>query len=365
MTSLCSIEEVVEEARQGRMFILVDAEERENEGDLVIPAQHCDAAAVNFMAAHGRGLICLALTARRVRELGLPKMARRNLSRHKTAFTVSIEAREGVASGISAHDRAHTIATAIDRNKSGADIVSPGHVFPLIGREGGVLARAGHTEAAIDIARLAGLYPAGVICEVMREDGAMARLPELLEFAARHGLKIAAIADLMAWRRRHDRIADMPHASSGEKAMRPHVVLVEADFYPDITAELVEGAVAALEKAGVSHERIKVAGALEIPAAIALRRDALPHADGFVALGCVIRGQTGHYEIVAGESARGLMTLSLDGVVIGNGVLTVDDRSQAMARAVSKDKGGDAARACLRLLAIAAGEGEGGVSADG
>ena len=153
MTSLCSIEEVVEEARQGRMFILVDAEERENEGDLVIPAQHCDAAAVNFMATHGRGLICLALTARRVRELGLPKMARRNLSRHKTAFTVSIEAREGVASGISAHDRAHTIATAIDRNKGGADIVSPGHVFPLIGRVGGVLARAGHTEAAIDIAR--------------------------------------------------------------------------------------------------------------------------------------------------------------------------------------------------------------------
>lgn len=370
MTSLCSIEEVVEEARQGRMFILVDAEERENEGDLVIPAQHCDAAAVNFMATHGRGLICLALTARRVRELGLPKMARRNLSRHKTAFTVSIEAREGVASGISAHDRAHTIATAIDRNKGGADIVSPGHVFPLIGRAGGVLARAGHTEAAIDIARLAGLYPAGVICEIMREDGAMARLPELLEFADRHGLKVAAIADLMAWRRRHDRIGKTPRASGGranlgENAVPPHVVLVEADFYPDITAKLVEGAVAALEQAGVSHERIQVAGALEIPAAIALRRDTLPQADGFVALGCVIRGETGHYEIVAGESARGLMTLSLDGVVIGNGVLTVDDRTQALVRAGSRDKGGDAARACLRLLAIAGGKGEEGVSADG
>jgi len=205
---LSPINEIIEEARNGRMFILVDDEERENEGDLVIPAQMATPEAVNFMAKYGRGLICLSLSSQRVRELQLPPMARHNASRHQTAFTVSIEAREGVTTGISASDRARTIATAIDPTKDHTDIATPGHIFPLEGRDGGVLVRAGHTEAAVDIARLAGLNPSGVICEIMNEDGTMARLPDLVEFAQRHGLKIGTIADLIAYRLRHDRIVE-------------------------------------------------------------------------------------------------------------------------------------------------------------
>jgi 3,4-dihydroxy 2-butanone 4-phosphate synthase / GTP cyclohydrolase II len=201
---LSSIEEIIEDARKGRMFILVDAEDRENEGDLVIPAQMANAEAINFMARFGRGLICLALTKDRADELHLELMARSNQSRHTTNFTVSIEAREGITTGISAHDRAHTIATAIDPEKGPRDIVSPGHVFPLVAREGGVLVRAGHTETAVDIARLAGLYPAGVICEIMNDDGTMARMPDLMAFAQFHGLKIGTIADLIAYRRKYD-----------------------------------------------------------------------------------------------------------------------------------------------------------------
>ncbi|MEK7245927.1 MAG: 3,4-dihydroxy-2-butanone-4-phosphate synthase, partial [Pseudomonadota bacterium] len=191
---LSSIAEIIEEARNGRMFVLVDDEERENEGDLVVPAQMATPEAINFMAKYGRGLICLSLTSRRVAELKLPAMARHNASRHQTAFTVSIEAHEGVTTGISASDRARTIAVAIDPGKGPADIATPGHVFPLEARDGGVLVRAGHTEAAVDIARLAGLNPAGVICEVMNEDGTMARVPDLVAFAQRHNLKIATIA---------------------------------------------------------------------------------------------------------------------------------------------------------------------------
>ena len=181
---LSPIEEVVEDARNGRMFILVDAEERENEGDLVIPAQMATPDAINFMAKHGRGLICLALTPERAKQLHLELMSRSNRARHSTAFTVSIEAREGVSTGISAHDRAHTVSVAIDPTKDYRDIMTPGHVFPLVAKEGGVLIRAGHTEAAVDLARLAGLYPAGVICEIMNDDGTMARLPDLIAFAA-------------------------------------------------------------------------------------------------------------------------------------------------------------------------------------
>ena len=203
---LSPIEEVVEDARNGRMFILVDAEERENEGDLVIPAQMATPDAINFMAKHGRGLICLALTPERAKQLHLELMSRSNRSRHSTAFTVSIEAQEGVSTGISAHDRAHTIAVAIDPTKDYRDIMTPGHVFPLVAKEGGVLVRAGHTEAAVDLARLAGLNPAGVICEIMNDDGTMARLPDLVAFAERHGLKIAAIADLIAYRLRYDHL---------------------------------------------------------------------------------------------------------------------------------------------------------------
>jgi 3,4-dihydroxy 2-butanone 4-phosphate synthase/GTP cyclohydrolase II len=205
---LSPIEDIIEDARNGRMFILVDAEDRENEGDLVMPAQFATPEAVNFMAMHGRGLICLSLTSERAEALKLPLMSQRNESRHTTNFTVSIEARDGVSTGISAHDRALTIATAIDPTKSADEIVSPGHVFPLVAREGGVLVRAGHTEAAVDVARLAGCNPSGVICEIMKEDGSMARLPDLIGFAQRHGLKIGTIADLIAYRRKHDRFVE-------------------------------------------------------------------------------------------------------------------------------------------------------------
>ncbi len=205
---LSPVEDVIEDARNGRMFILVDDEDRENEGDLVIPAQMCTPDAVNFMARFGRGLICLAMNQRRIEQLKLPLMSQHNGTRHQTAFTVSIEAKEGVTTGISAPDRARTIAVAIDPSKGADDLVSPGHVFPLVARDGGVLERIGHTEAAVDIARLAGLNPAGVICEVMNDDGTMARRDDLIAFAQRHGLKVATIADLVAYRRRNDRVVE-------------------------------------------------------------------------------------------------------------------------------------------------------------
>ena len=202
---LSTIEEVVADAKAGKLFILVDDEDRENEGDLCVVAECATADAINFMAKYGRGLICLALTRQRTETLGLAMMDRRNESRHETAFTVSIEAREGVTTGISAHDRAHTIKTAIDPNCNERDITTPGHIFPLVGRDGGTLVRAGHTEAVIDIARAAGYdNPAGVICEIMNDDGRMARLPDLVTFAKAHDLKIASIADLIAWRRRNE-----------------------------------------------------------------------------------------------------------------------------------------------------------------
>jgi len=205
-TYLSSADELIEEARAGRMFVLVDDEDRENEGDLVIPAQFATPDAINFMARHARGLICLALTRSRVERLGLPLMAAANGTRHQTAFTVSIEAAEGVTTGISAHDRAHTVAVAINPECGRDHIVTPGHVFPLVAREGGTLVRAGHTEAAVDIARLAGLNPSGVICEIMNDDGTMARLPDLVAFAQRHALKLGTIADLIAYRRRTERL---------------------------------------------------------------------------------------------------------------------------------------------------------------
>lgn len=213
-----NIGDIIEDARNGKMFILVDDEDRENEGDLVIPAQMATPAAINFMATHGRGLICLALNRERVETLGLPLMAQRNESRHTTNFTVSIEAREGISTGISAPDRALTVATAIDQTKGAVDIVSPGHIFPLLAREGGTLERTGHTEAAVDISRLAGLYPAGVICEIMNEDGQMARRDDLVGFAQKHGLKIGTIADLISYRLANDafvdRVADEPEFMS-------------------------------------------------------------------------------------------------------------------------------------------------------
>ena len=204
-SAISPIEDIIEDARNGRPYILVDAEDRENEGDVIIPAQFATPEQINFMAKHARGLICLSITGERSRQLRLPPMAADNQSGHGTAFTVSIEAREGVTTGISAHDRAHTIAVAVDPTKGADEIVSPGHVFPLVARDGGVLVRAGHTEAAVDISRLAGLNPAGVICEIMKDDGSMARLPDLIVFAQTHGLKIGTIADLIAYRRRTER----------------------------------------------------------------------------------------------------------------------------------------------------------------
>jgi 3,4-dihydroxy 2-butanone 4-phosphate synthase / GTP cyclohydrolase II len=219
---LSSTDELIEEARNGRPFILVDDEDRENEGDLVIPAQFATPDVINFMARHCRGLICLALTRHRVEQLGLPLMSQANGTRHQTAFTVSIEARHGVTTGISAHDRAHTIAVAINPENGRDDITTPGHVFPLVAREGGALVRAGHTEAAVDIARLAGVTPAGVISEIMNDDGTMARLPELVAFAQHHNLKIGSIADLIAYRRRTERLvkrveeATLQHGIGGD-----------------------------------------------------------------------------------------------------------------------------------------------------
>ncbi len=219
---LSSIDELIEEARNGRMFILVDDEDRENEGDLVIPAQFATPDAINFMARHARGLICLALTRQRVEQLGLSLMSRHNGTRHQTAFTVSIEAREGVTTGISAHDRAHTVAVAINPESGREHIVTPGHVFPLVAREGGTLVRAGHTEASVDIARKAGLNPSAVICEIMNDDGTMARLPDLIAFAQRHNLKLGTIADLIAHRRLTERLVkrvaegDFNHVAGGD-----------------------------------------------------------------------------------------------------------------------------------------------------
>jgi 3,4-dihydroxy 2-butanone 4-phosphate synthase/GTP cyclohydrolase II len=205
---LVPIEEIIDEARNGRMFVLVDDEDRENEGDLIIPAQMATPDAINFMATHGRGLICLTLTKQRCDQLGLQPMVRENATRLGTAFTVSIEAREGISTGISAADRARTVSVAIDGSKGKDDVISPGHVFPLQARDGGVLVRTGHTEAAVDISRLAGLNPSAVICEVMRDDGQMARLDNLIAFARLHDLKIGTIRDLISYRRRHDHLVE-------------------------------------------------------------------------------------------------------------------------------------------------------------
>jgi 3,4-dihydroxy 2-butanone 4-phosphate synthase/GTP cyclohydrolase II len=259
--AISAIPEIVEEAREGRMFILVDEEDRENEGDLVIPAQFATPAQVNFMAKHGRGLICLALTPERAETLGLDPMTPRNQTRMGTAFTVSIEAREGVSTGISAHDRAHTIATAIDPTKDRRDIVSPGHVFPLTAREGGTLVRAGHTEASVDIARLAGLNPSAVICEIMNDDGTMARLPELVAFAQFHNLKIGAIDELIAYRRVTERlvekIADTPFEVRGGKGFRLVVFRNKLDGVEH--AALVKGEIAADRPTLVRVHRIDFA----------------------------------------------------------------------------------------------------------
>ena len=244
LSYLSDIEEILADAREGKMFVLIDDEDRENEGDLVIPASMVTPETINFMAKHGRGLICLAMTGERAGELGLDLMSKRNESRHGTAFTVSIEAKEGVTTGISAADRAHTVQVAINPESTSRDITTPGHIFPLVARDGGVLVRTGHTEAAVDVARLAGLNPAGVICEIMNDDGTMARLPDLVKFAQYHGLRVGTIADLIEYRRRTENYverrvaADFDSIHGGQFRMyvyvnkihySEHVALVKGD----------------------------------------------------------------------------------------------------------------------------------------
>ncbi len=249
---LSSIEEILDDARNGRMFILVDDENRENEGDLIIPAQMATPDAINFMAKHGRGLICLSLTAQRAEHLRLPLMPAHNQSRLSTAFTLSIEARSGVTTGISAADRARTIAVAIDPASTHTDICTPGHVFPLMARDGGVLVRAGHTEAAVDVARLAGLIPAGVICEIMNDDGSMARMPDLIKFAQFHGLKIGTIADLIAYRRKTERLVSLLAESTfkskvgGEWTLKVYADSVSGAELPVLVKGNVSGASSAM-----------------------------------------------------------------------------------------------------------------------
>ena len=241
------IEDILEDARNGRPYILVDAEDRENEGDIIIPAQFATPDQINFMIKHARGLVCLAMTADRAKALRLPPMAAENRESMGTAFTISIEAKEGVTTGISAADRAHTVQVAADPSRGADDIVSPGHIFPLVARDGGVLVRTGHTEAAVDISRMAGLIPAGVICEIIKDDGEMARMPDLIAFAQLHGLKIGTIADLIAYRRRTERfverVMETPFESVHGGAFKlilyrntiegaEHVALVRGDIDP-------------------------------------------------------------------------------------------------------------------------------------
>jgi 3,4-dihydroxy 2-butanone 4-phosphate synthase/GTP cyclohydrolase II len=290
---LSSIEDIIDDARNGRMFILVDDEERENEGDLVIPAQMATPDAINFMAKHGRGLICLALTAKRSGELGLELMSTSNRSRHETAFTVSIEAREGVTTGISAPDRARTVSVAIDPEKGAEDIGSPGHVFPLVARDGGVLVRTGHTEASVDVARLAGLNPSGVICEIMNEDGTMARLNDLISFAQFHGLKIGSIADLIAYRLRHDRIVDR----AGE-------IVLHSQFGGDFKLHLYVNRISKAEHVAL------VKGDITTPGPVMVRMHAANLLDDM--LGDHDRGKSGELQAamrMIGRVGRGVVVL--------------------------------------------------------
>jgi 3,4-dihydroxy 2-butanone 4-phosphate synthase / GTP cyclohydrolase II len=276
--AISPIEEIISDARNGKPYILVDAEDRENEGDVIIPAQFATPDQINFMAKHARGLICLSITADRARQLRLPPMASDNQSGHGTAFTVSIEAREGVTTGISAHDRAHTIAVAVDPTKGVEDVVSPGHVFPLVAKDGGVLVRAGHTEAAVDISRMAGLNPAGVICEIMKDDGSMARLPDLVAFAQLHGLKIGTIADLIAYRRRTERQVERVLETPFESAYggRFRLVIYRNSIDQTEHAVLTKGRIEPDKPTLVRMHRVDLA--TDMLGAVESRRDYVPRA---------------------------------------------------------------------------------------
>jgi len=287
------IADIIEDARNGRMFILVDDEDRENEGDLVIPAQMATPEVINFMAKYGRGLICLALPRQRVEDLKLPLMPQHNASRLQTAFTVSIEAKEGVTTGISASDRARTIAVAIDPTKGPSDLVTPGHIFPLMARDGGVLVRTGHTEAAVDIARLAGLNASGVICEIMNDDGTMARRADLIAFAQHHGLKIGTIADLIAYRRRHERTIERSLESAIDSKYGGHFkVLVYTN------------------RLNYSEHLALVKGDLDTDEPVLVRMHALNLLDDVI--GCGLSGRGGELEAamrMIDEAGRGVVVL--------------------------------------------------------
>ncbi len=246
--SIAPIEEIIAEMRAGRMVILVDEEDRENEGDLVLAAEHVTPEAINFMVTHARGLVCLTITEARSRQLGLTPMARDNKSPYSTAFTVSIEAAEGVTTGISAQDRARTVQVAVARSARPEDIVQPGHIFPITAKPGGVLVRAGHTEAGCDLAQLAGLEPSSVICEILKSDGTMARLPDLIEFAGEHGLKIGTIADLIHYRSRHEALV--------ERSYTKNVKSVYGEFVLHAFTDLTTGEVhLALTRGEIAPER--------------------------------------------------------------------------------------------------------------
>jgi 3,4-dihydroxy 2-butanone 4-phosphate synthase/GTP cyclohydrolase II len=290
--AISPVEEILEDARNGRMFILVDHEDRENEGDLIIPAQMCTPDAINFMATHGRGLICLCLTAARIDALGLPLMATVNSSRHTTAFTISIEAREGVTTGISAADRARTIAVAIDSASTPADIATPGHVFPLRAREGGVLVRAGHTEAAVDVSRLAGLNPSSVICEIMNEDGTMSRLPELVEYSKKHGLKIGTISDLIAYRLRHDNLVH-------ETETRPITSVFGGEWTMRVFADVTDG---------TEHVAL-VKGDVSTPEPVMVRTHALNALEDLLGIGVKRPDTLGRAMEIIAREGRGVVCL--------------------------------------------------------
>ncbi|MDU9003496.1 3,4-dihydroxy-2-butanone-4-phosphate synthase [Sedimentitalea todarodis] len=290
--AISPIEEIIDAAGRGEMFILVDHEDRENEGDLVIAAEFADANAINFMATHGRGLICLPMSADRVDRLGLPMMAVNNSSRHETPFTVSIEAREGVSTGISAPDRAHTVAVAINEQNTMAALATPGHIFPLRARSGGVLVRAGHTEAAVDIARLAGLKPAGVICEIMNADGTMARLPELVEFATSHHLKIGTISDLIAYRNLNDNLVDQTAQQS-----------VTSEFGGDWDMRIFTD-----QTHGVEHVTL-IKGDITTPEPVLTRTHALHEASDMLGLGPKPARELSRAMELIAEEGRGIVCL--------------------------------------------------------
>lgn len=368
---IARVEHAIKHLQTGGFIVLIDKETRENEGDLVALADMITPASVNFMAKEARGLICLTLHHSIVERLRLPMMAdpQKNSTPLGTAFTVSIEAREGVTTGISAHDRAHTIRAAIAENARPEDLVVPGHIFPLKAREGGVLERNGHTEGSVDLARLAGKKPAAVICEIMNEDGTMARLPDLQVFAARFNLPIVTIEDLIVYRSVNDPLPSPSMLPRGEKSrLNQRFLLIVSSYHQRITSGLAEGARKTLLDNGVAPADIlcvAAPGAFELPV-IAARAARKGDWAAIIGLGCVIRGETNHSEYINQAIASGFTQISIEtGVPVLFGVVTTDNVEQAYARSgihvpeatfhsgkpAVHNKGSEAALAALNCLA--------------